>query len=803
MRFVAWVAVLSWSAAAPLTFAADDASGVYNAKNITLQQGRVQAGESGAPFFGEDFESISEWSVSNYRDLLSITVEKGDDGQGALRVARDKPIDPNDPEGKDTAWGILSPKQSLKGVAPESRFVLRMETSASKPINGGGSDGQTYRGAIDWFSSEGEILASTPFLFKSGYHWNEENVTGEIPKDADSFTVRMGFDVPNLEPGEFALIRGLSFEILDPNKTYVSPGSFTSGIFEGGDVSWNADAPEGTKVQFQVAIAEADGDEPGEFSAFVGPDGTSATYYERPFHIDAPYVRYRATLVPNGIATPTLISVTVGSKTDSAWKLGGDFEPPLVQLYGAYAVPSRDRRAPLGVRITDASIIRRSSVKITVDEVDVTQLMETTRLDDGALLWQGTLEDELTDGLHKVVVDASDIFDNSYASTRYFLIGDAPTTPKITLREDGTTLIDGVPFFPIGIYGVCEREFNGFNIDEAFRGLKEAGFNFAHSYSMPREDKFLQAAEKYGFKLWSVIRFPDERFVEIERRSPAILAWYLGDDTSYNTKPNELYDYFYSVKAVDPTRLTVQADPIDALKEVSNYRPYVTGTDAFLPETYPVRKDVPRANEACVAQAVLDVKRSRSDAAEANDGPKAVWPIIQYFQGWGWERFPTYRELRAMSFGVLAAGANGITWYTYGGTVEPEKKKFNYGVTTSPDRWSNICKIATQINELSPVLLELTDVSAQPKANVVSGPKKDPYGGDSVVCLLKRHEGKNYLIAVNASPEPVSVEFVFPESPEATSLEVLFDEKSLAHPTFKDGVIREELGGFDTRVYRW
>ena len=70
---------------------------LYNAKNITLQQGRVQAGESGAPFFGEDFESISEWSVSNYRDLLSITVEKGDDGQGALRVARDKPIDPNDP----------------------------------------------------------------------------------------------------------------------------------------------------------------------------------------------------------------------------------------------------------------------------------------------------------------------------------------------------------------------------------------------------------------------------------------------------------------------------------------------------------------------------------------------------------------------------------------------------------------------------------------------------------------------------------------------------------------------------------
>ena len=406
-------------------------------------------------------------------------------------------------------------------------------------------------------------------------------------------------------------------------------------------------------------------------------------------------------------------------------------------------------------------------------------------------------------GLHKVVVSASDVYGNAVDATRYFLVGEASATPKITLRDDGTTLIDGEPFFPVGIYGVMEREFNGFDIDEAFRGLKEAGFNFAHSYAMPREDRFLDAAEKYGFKLWSVARFPDERFLERERFSPAILAWYLGDDTSYNTTPEELDDYFFSMKAVDPTRLTVQADPISAESAVSNYRPYVAGTDAFLPEIYPVRKEGAESGFACVAQTVMDVRQSRADAIDANDGPKAIWPIIQYFQGWGWERFPTYPELRAMSFAALAAGANGITWYTYGGTVEPEKKKFNYGVTTSPERWKNISTIATQISELAPVLLQPTSPDDQPTATVVSGPTTAAYKVESIVCLLKRFEGKTYLLAVNTTPEEVVARFVFPTPRPDGTPETLYDEKDLSNATFSDGALAETFEPFGVRIWRW
>ncbi len=781
------------------------ADGIYEGRNVDLSEGAVRVGRSGAPAFEDNFATSEAWAtVANYRDLLKIEFGKEINGSSALVVSREKPIDENDPEGKDTAWGVETALQKIALENANKEFVLRVETLGSKNVEGGGSDGESYRGALDWYDAEEKKIATVPFLFRADVALSEKSVAGVAPEGAVAYKIRLGFDVPNLEPGEFVVVKKLSFEFIQEDKPYLQPASFVSGVFEGGAFSWNADVPEGSVVKFQVATAPLVGEEPGEFSEFVGPNGTNATYYEEPFGVDAPFARYRVVLISNGQESPVLKSVVVGDKVDSKWRFGGVNDPPRVKIVGAYATPNPNSREEIAFEVCDASIVKRSSIKILLDDGEATDSFSCAKNGSGSFRFAATPEKDLEPGLHKLQVEAADVYGNSYLSTRCFLVGEPSNTPQITLREDGMTLIDGEPFFPIGIYGVMKREFNGFNIDEAFRGLKEAGFNFAHSYSMPREDEFLAAAEKYGFKLWSVARLPDERFVDVERFSPAIISWYLGDDTSYNTKPEELYDYHDSVKAVDPSRLTVQADPIDAGKEVSNYRPYVEGTDAFLPETYPVRRGGFESGKDCVAQAVRDVKRSRSDAIEAQDGPKAIWPIIQYFKGWGWERFPTYRELRAMSFGAIAAGANGITWYTYGGTVEPELKKFNYGVTTTPERWNNISKIATQINELSPVLLQQTDVSLQPKAVILNGAKTNVYGEENVVCLLKRYEGKNYLIAVNCAPEPIDVKFEFAESlDDASTVEVLYDEAGVATPRVESGALYDWFEAFGVRIYVW
>ncbi|MBR5758506.1 MAG: hypothetical protein IKX88_07915 [Thermoguttaceae bacterium] len=794
--------VVAFSAVPAFTWA--DGS-IYNASNIALSDGTVQAGRSGTPIFFDRFESSDVWpTINNYQNLLDVEFNKEYDGVNSLVITRSKPLDEGVEFPRDTAISVSTDVRPFEKDCSGREYVLRFESIASKQIVGS-AQGPTYSSLVRWFDSNNEEISSQTFSFLADLSSGQKVVSGRIPDGTVGYEIQLGFDVPNIEQGEFAVVRCVSLEIVDPEKSYISPGEFVSNIFEGGKITWDADVPDGAGVSFQISTASVlpDSEEPGKFSEFVGPDGTPNSRFTSPFEVSAPFVRYKAFLIPNGKASPTLKNVFIGQKNDSSWRNGGDIDPPRVKLAGVYAEPSEDRHASLEFDISDDSYVRSSSIVVTVDEEDVTSIFERGKTASGALHLSGRLNEEFVKGLHKATVEVADVLGNSVLATRYFLIGKAPSTPKITLREDGATLIDGTPFFPIGIYGVTEREFNGNNIDEAFRGLKEAGFNFAHSYSMPREDKFLQAAEKYGFKLWSVARFPDERFVEVERHCPAIIAWYLGDDTSYNTKPSELYDYFDSCKAVDPTRLTVQADPIDAGKEISNYRPYVKGTDAFLPEIYPVRKEGVEGGTHCVAQTIMDVKRSFADARDANDGPKAIWPIIQYFQGWGWERFPTYQELRAMSFAALAAGTNGITWYTYGGFVDPEKKMFNYGVTTTPERWKNISTIATQINELSPVLLQLTDSEQQPKTTILSGPKQDPEGNDSITCLLKVHEEKTVLLAVNSSPKPVDVQFEFPTRQDGSKFEVLFDENESAAPTFKNGVLRDCFEGFGVRIYRW
>ena len=336
---------------------------------------------------------------------------------------------------------------------------------------------------------------------------------------------------------------------------------------------------------------------------------------------------------------------------------------------------------------------------------------------------------------------------------------------KVTLRDDGFTLIDGKPFFPIGIYAVCRREFNGNDIDKAFAGLKEAGFNFAHTYGNSYDPEFLDAARKHGFKLWVQARMPDRKLLDVGRHNPSIIAWYLGDDTSGHQSVQEVSDNNAAVKAVDPYRITCQADPIGSDRVVSRYAAYVRCTDVFMPEIYPVRAAVgDKTDSTCVAETVRDMKRVADDVRVFGDGrPRGCWPIIQYFKGWGgWDHFPTRDQLLAMTWAAVIHGAHGVTWYTYGGFTNKKTGKKNEGITSTPERWKAISELATKLRELSPVLVERTP-REQPKVEIVSGPEKDPLGANpSVTALLKHHDGKDYLFMVNASTEPVKAKVTLP-----------------------------------------
>jgi len=217
-----------------------------------------------------------------------------------------------------------------------------------------------------------------------------------------------------------------------------------------------------------------------------------------------------------------------------------------------------------------------------------------------------------------------------------------------------------------------------------------------------------------------------------------------------------------------------------------------------MPEIYPVLGEAgdPR-DEICVAVTIRDMERVHRDMRDFGDGKtKAVWPILQWFKGWtGWLHFPTKAQLFATSFAALANGANGITWYTYGGFYDKRRKTHNEGMTSAPDRWRDMCELATWINELSPVLLEVG--AEHPSAAIVSGPVVNKLGGPTVTALLKRHGGRAYLIAVNATTEKVRARFRLGGVGETA--EALRENRRINCP---GGALEDDFGPIAVHVYR-
>ena len=735
-------------------------SGVYDGRNVEVVEGGVALCEKGERLVDGGFAQSNLWSVANYSDRLGVAVGAEVLGSRGLRIDGAKVPG-------DTAWRAESVKIDLKGAGSRYRLTFSVRPPVNLRNSGIGDDGWGNR--LCWYGASGETLAidAIPYDVRSCVP-EEITIKGLIPHGAKSFSARFGFDWPNLTPGACLFFGGFDFDEICDSPEFQRTGGFTSEIRPGGGtVAWTADVPDGCAVRFQWRGA----DDAEELASrpFSGPDGTPGTYFEGPFPAAARFMQYRVSLASDGRATPVLKSVSGNGWSDGPWAMRTDGNPPRVRL--ACESPASDARQALKLRIADdKSAVAWRTLRVSIDGEDATA---AARREGDVVSFPGR-EQPWAPGLHEIDVTVADIHGNVATSRKAFFVGEAPKTPKVTLRDDGMTLIDGKPFFPIGIYGVCKRPFNGNSYDAALKSLREAGFNMAHTYGDAYDPEFLEAVHKYGLKLWVEARFPDAKLIEKGRHDPAIIAWYLGDDTSDHISPNQEADYDEAVKAVDPTRLSVQADPIGAYGGgASRYADYVTATDGFMPEIYPVRGDAgDKCDATCVAETILDMKMRAEDVRLNSGGtPRTCWPILQYFKGWGnWRHFPTREQLFATTFAAIVHGANGVTWYTYGGFDK------NEGVTSTPERWRDICDLAGRLALLSPVLVERTP--AQPPAPAVtSGPKTDFHGNPSVTSLFKRHGGRGWMFAVNAAAEPVSARIVWPD--DAESVKVLFEDRSV------------------------
>ena len=126
---------------------------------------------------------------------------------------------------------------------------------------------------------------------------------------------------------------------------------------------------------------------------------------------------------------------------------------------------------------------------------------------------------------------------------------------------------------------------------------------------------------------------------------------------------------------------------------------------------------------------------------EAVKASRPLWMVIQYFPlttAGGW---PSYGDLKTMSWMAIIEGARGLLYWSYGdkglGWVKDPKVR--------EERWAELVKITKEIRALEPVLLAPDADVARPSSPAVRALGK------------RMPDGARYLFAYNTTGAPVTV----------------------------------------------
>ena len=302
------------------------------------------------------------------------------------------------------------------------------------------------------------------------------------------------------------------------------------------------------------------------------------------------------------------------------------------------------------------------------------------------------------------------------------------------------TIVDGKPFFPLGIYmvGVNESQFAEF---------LTGPFNCIMPYVEPSVERLdfcrtkgieviypLNSVWKWDKHRPKGVNSDDdaqayvERVVNDKKDHPAIMAWYCNDEISLEKFP-QLLARQQLLERIDPGHPTWTV--LYQYGEVRGYYPTfdVVGTDP-----YPI-PSAPIGNVALWTRTTDDEVM----------GLKPMWQVPQAF---AWadcrgpdsknDRFPTREEMLNMTWQCVANGANGIVYWCY--RLLYKKGKFMV------DRWADICAAAASVKPYIPVILSDEE------------PPKVTGATENLSVRAWRYQGDVYLAVVNNTRKPIKGE---------------------------------------------
>lgn len=277
---------------------------------------------------------------------------------------------------------------------------------------------------------------------------------------------------------------------------------------------------------------------------------------------------------------------------------------------------------------------------------------------------------------------------------------------EVSLNKDGTIMVNGKSFFPLGIYHNSQNSPDWSTTGK--RGLNDlqeiakAGFNTIHPEiggNYESDVLFLKEALRLGVYVLPNFSY-DNRIAIISKykNNPAILGWDIADDVDHpNNKftPAKIMKWHRDTKQIDSNRLTYTSGAF-----LNNIEPFMHTSDIVGFQSYPIDNGTgdkkPLRNSYYTYYSLLTAKLDNNGNPSEPILDKRT--IIANLQVFPWkDKPPNAHEVRNMTYSALINGVKGILYFTY--------FDGKWDLPIHKDLWNGIKSLVPEINTLTPVLL--------------------------------------------------------------------------------------------------
>ena len=308
---------------------------------------------------------------------------------------------------------------------------------------------------------------------------------------------------------------------------------------------------------------------------------------------------------------------------------------------------------------------------------------------------------------------------------------------KVYFDRHGRTIVDGKPFFPLGMFS------SGMEHSNVVK-YAESAFNFVMPYRRPTKaemDDLWAHGIRVAYDLrngvlgWTdteknIKTSTDELFWMLDKVTeygahPGLLAWYTNDE--FDLAGIKHLTVLYRVLAeLDP-----QHPAVTCIYQVPNTRGYLPSFDVIGTDPYPI-------DEAPISLVTDWTRKTRKGVM----GSRPLWQVPQMFD-WAYYRrksggsleglrFPTREEMENMAWQAVASGANGLLFYSFHDVFRDDPSK-------ADERWEDVKKVALAIKAHEATLLCVGDVP------VISGET------DTIAARAYSDNEKLKVLVVNAA----------------------------------------------------